>query len=76
MILYGTKEAPARMVRQITSGKKETFVGETITHNRLTGVTTVDGTTSLQGEIGLRPPGKGESGRGWQTTERRGQVSG
>jgi hypothetical protein len=51
VILYGSKEAPARMVRRIGQGnKEETIDGLTIIHNRGTGRTTVDNTSGVQGE--------------------------
>src|SRR5262249_35293202 len=51
IILYGTKEAPAKMIRQrIVGGPWETATGTKIIYNRSEGKTIVEGTNDVQGE--------------------------
>lgn len=51
VILEGSKEAPARLVKQsIVGGKTETVEGLRITYNRAQGETKVEGGTQVQGE--------------------------
>jgi hypothetical protein len=70
VILIGSKEAPAKMLRQPFVGAPwQTFIGTKITHNRAKGETYVDGLQSLQGETA--PPQKSTPGQKSTTPEQK-----